>query len=256
MEEEPMTRRAAALPMAMALMGAGLWFGQQMGTIQAWLLGAGLVGLVGVATEIFLGRRSETEPAGHLEGFSLWIAPGLLVAAGVWLARAILPGPNLPLVAAAGLTMGLLLLALRTAGNADSPHQRLGRFGANLLLFLAVFLLFASIHQTDERGLVTAMASGVVALLGGLELIRPRRGDLAGWSLVAVPPLVIAQTAWALTYWPVSGPVAGALLLLTFYVLSGLAQAVRQGGIGRRSLLEYGAVGTAGLAAVLWSVPW
>jgi hypothetical protein len=251
-----MTGRAVALPIAMVLMGAGVWFGQQMGTIQAWLLGAGLVGLVGVAAETFLGRRTEMEPGGHLEWFSFWIAPGLLVAAGVWLAQVILPGPNLPLVVAAALTMGLLLLALRTAGVADSPHQRLGRFGANLILYLAVFLLFTSIQQGDGRGLVTAAASGVVALLGGVELIRPRRGDFAGWSLVALLPLVIAQIAWMLIYWPVSGPVAGALLLLTFYVMSGLAQAVRQSGIGRRVLLEYGVVGTVGLVAILWSVPW
>jgi hypothetical protein len=251
-----MTKRAVALSMAIVLMGTGLWFGRDMGTIQAWLLGAGLIGLVGVATEVFLDRRSKGEPAGHLRGFSLWIAPGLLVAAGVWLAREVQAEPNPLLIVAAALTLGLLLLAMSVADDMDSPYQRLGRFGANLMLFLAVFLLFALIHQIEGRSVVTAAASGVVALLGGVELIQPRRGDFTGWSLVALLPLVIAQTAWALTYWPVNGLVAGALLLLAFYVMSGLALAVRQTGIGRRTLLEYGAVGAAGLVAILWSVPW
>jgi hypothetical protein len=251
-----MAKRAAALPIAMILMGAGIWFGPAMGSNQAWLLAAGLAALAGVATELLLTRRVDGDPPGHLQGFSLWIVPGMLVVAGVWLARAVSVEPNLLLAAAGALGMGLLLAALWIAGDAGSSYQRAGRVVANLALFLAAFLLFTLIHYTGDGVLVTMAASGVVALLGGMELMRPGRGDFAGWSLVAVFPLAIAQTAWALSYWPVTAPVAGALLLLVFYVLAGLAQAVRQTGIGRRMLLEYGAVGGAGLVAILWSIPW
>jgi hypothetical protein len=129
--------------------------------------------------------------------------------------------------------------------------QRSGRFGANLILYLVVFLLFALIYHTKERSLFTATSIGVVSLLAALELLRSGQGRQArGWQAAVLAAMIVSETTWALNYWPTSGLVGGALLLLTFYVFVGLLLAIREGALDRRLLVEYGGVGALGLAAI------
>ena len=66
--------------------------------------------------------------------------------------------------------------------------------------------------------------------------------------------LIVAETTWALNYWPVAGLVGGAFLLLTFYVFAGLLLAIQEGGIDRRVVVEYGVVGVLGLAVIGWAM--
>ena len=250
-----MASRATAFVVAIVVMGAGLWLAPSMVPVQLWLLGAGLVGLIGVTTESFLGQPSASGLEDHLQAFSLWLAPGLLIAAALWLAN-ISPESHVSLVLAGPALLGLLLLSLLVSLDPESQIYRGARFVFNLVVYLSAFLLFVLIYHTKDWGLLTAIATGVVALLAGIELMRPRFGDRASWLPVALISLVIAETTWALDYWPVGGLVGGALLLLAFYVFSGLLQSVRGDAMDRRMMAEYGAVGAVGFVLVLWAIPW
>ncbi len=229
--------------LAVALAAVGLWLSTSLGALQIWMFGAGLIGLVGISAESFLERPSSFE------------SPGLLVVAGLWLTQVTPAESQMVVSGASAFLMAALLLGLKASMQPDGQHHRVGRFVASLILYLVTFVLFALIYHTKERSLVTATATGLVALLASLEMLRFGKGKQSfGWRLAALAGLVVAETTWALNYWPVSGLVGGALLLLTFYVFTGLLVAIREGGLERRLLLEYGAVGMAGFLAIAWAV--
>ncbi len=251
-----MARRTAALALAVMLVAVGLWFSRDLGTLQAWLFGAGMVGLVGISAESFLEQPLETDRRNHGQLFGLWIAPSLLVVAGLWLIQAM---PLESQVGVAGVMAGLmavLLLGMKASVDPAGRFRRQGRFVANLILYLLLFLLFALIYQTRERSLITATSIGAIALLAALELLRSGQDiHASAWRLAALVALVVAETTWALNYWPVSGLVGGAMLLLTFYVFMGLLMSLQEGGLDRSMLVEYGSVGIVGLATITWAMP-
>lgn len=244
-----------AFVLAVALVAAGLWLSTGLGTIQIWLFGAGLIGLVGISAESFLEQSSSSEPQDQYQSFILWIGPGLLVVSGLWLTQVSPQESQLVVMAGASLLMAVLLQGQKYGMESDGRYARIGRFAANLVLYLVTFVLFALVYHTKERSLVTATATGLIALLASLELLRWGKGKHGfGWRLAILAGLVVAETTWALNYWPVSGLVGGALLLLTFYVFTGLVVAIQEGSLERRMLLEYGTVGVAGFMAIAWAV--
>ncbi len=244
-----------AFVLAVGLVAAGLWLSTGLGAIQIWLFGGGLIGLVGISAESFLEQPTSSEPRDQYQAFTLWIAPGLLVVSGLWLTQVTPPESQMVVVAGAALLMAALLMGLKSSLDPGGRYSRAGRFVANLALYLVTFLLFALIYHTKERSLVTASATGLVALLAALEALRSGKGRRPfGWRMAALAGLVVAETTWALNYWPVSGLVGGALLLLTFYVFTGLVVAIQEGALERRMLLEYGTVGIAGFMAIAWAV--
>ncbi len=244
-----------ALVLAVALMAVGVWLSFGLGTPQIWLFGAGLIGLVGIASESYLDQPSSGETRDHYQAFTLWIAPGLLGVSSLWLVQMIPQENQLWMVAASAAALALLLVSLKASLTPTDRFHRQARFVANLMLYLIVFVLFALIYHTKERSLFTATAIGVVALLAALEVLRLGQGAPgAGWKLGLLAALVVSETTWALNYWPVSGLVGGAMLLLTFYVFAGLILAIQEGGIQRRMVAEYCSVGAAGLLVVAWAM--
>lgn len=223
-----------------------------------WLYGAGMTGLFGIVAESCLGRRGKRKEERGGDSLSAWIAAPLFVSSGLWLEQLAPEGWLTTVAIVMALVAGAFLLALREAVSGDSSLAKFGRFVANLLLFLLVFVLFALIYQTKERALFTATGTGLVALIASMELLRngpERRVDWSVAILSGVAALLIAETTWVLGYWPVGGLVGGALLLLGYYVLVGLLQCIRDNSLGRSTVLEYGAVGIVGFLAILVAVP-
>jgi hypothetical protein len=247
-----------ALVLAVGLTAGGLWISRGLGSFQIWLFGAGLAGLIGIAAESFLERHGLDDSGWLRHGATAWITAALLVAPGVWLVD-LMPESVLPVAGGMALVTGALLLALREGLMPQSRFHQHGRFLSNLIFYLLTFLLFALIYQTKLRGSVTATSAGLVASLVGLELLRSgtvgREIDRKLVIQAALAGLMVGETTLALNYWPVGGLVGGALLLLSFYVVVGLLQCIRDGSLRRNTLLEYGAVGAAGLLAVLVAVP-
>lgn len=253
-------RNDKRLPLVAAavLMGAGIWLSRGLGPVQVWLYGLGMLGLVGIAAEGFLRRPADGESGWDATALTPWLVASLLVGSALWSTQ-VLPGDWLVQISLAGAVVAVILIfSLGEAANPESRYGRYGRFTANLLIFLLVFLLFALIYQTKQRASITSPLAGLVALVASLELLRSdmeRRLSRELLILAGTIALVIAETTWLLNYWPVGGMVGGALLLLCFYVLVGLLQCIRDGDLGRSTVLEYGAVGAIGFLAILVIVP-
>ena len=247
-----------AFALVMGLMGGGLWLSRGLGSPQIWLYGAGLTGLVGIAAESFLERTGKGESNWSHYGFTSWVSAILLVASGVWLVQ-LMPESAPRVAGIMAAAAGILLVSLRESLRSEGRFLPYGRFVSNVILYLLLYILFVLIYQTRLRGLIIASSTGGIALLAGLELLRAgsegRAIDRKLVVMAALGALMIAEVTWVLGYWPARGPVGGALLLLSFYVVVGLLQGIRDGSFGRSMLLEYGAVGAAGLLAIFFAIP-
>jgi hypothetical protein len=216
--------------------------------------------LVGFAAELHGRLHPRYGAVGDRLGFTLWILPDLLVVA-IGLTLAFFPAWDplllraLPLACAA--LVGLAVVAQdREIGQVEEPSGWTKPL-VSLLSYLTAIVLFTIVYQTKEQSPVTVAAT---ALLGGLlSLVMLRDAPAARKRAVLYATLVglaIGEATWALNYWSVLALVGGAVLLLVFYVLVGVAELVLSGELNRRLLIEYNIVGLLGFLLILSTAPW
>ena len=104
---------------------------------------------------------------------------------------------------------------------------------------------------------LAALCTGSCTTLLGAALFRPTRAQLARvWLFAALSGLCVAELTAALNFWLVAGLVGGSFLLLYFYVTAGLIQALLDGSLDSRLVVEYGLVGLIGLILIVSTTPW
>lgn len=126
------------------------------------------------------------------------------------------------------------------------------RLGLNGWAYLVALILFALIYSAKARSLVSATGVTLVSTLLALELLRGAGrgfGQTALYALIA--GLGTGEIIWAMNYWRISAVTGGLILLLGFYVATGLASQQLQGRLNRHVLIEYAAVAFIGLAVLL-----
>jgi hypothetical protein len=69
--------------------------------------------------------------------------------------------------------------------------------------------------------------------------------------LAAAVGLILGESSWAMNYWRISAWSGGILLMLIFYVMTGLAQQHLQGKLSRRVLVEFLVVAIGGIAVLI-----
>jgi hypothetical protein len=156
-----------------------------------------------------------------------------------------------------GLTLGgavlawLILIGFRSL-NADARLSSLDRTALSLISYLLALVFFVSIYRTRLRSLVTATAITFVAFLIALSILRTERPSLGRALLyTTVVGLILGQTTWALNYWRADALTVGVLLMLLFYVLTGLLREYLRRAIDRHVIVEFLAVAALGVWIVL-----
>jgi hypothetical protein len=153
-----------------------------------------------------------------------------------------------------GITAILTALVLAAEYMTVDPAQRQGALGLamtalNLLLALASFTL---IYSTRARSFLTATEASVVAGLLALRLLwgmgQPLRQALIYAGAIG---LALGECLWALNYWRATPLLAGLLLVLIYYAMTGIAQQHERGALDRRVLAEFGLVALVGLVIIL-----
>ena len=181
-----------------------------------------------------------------------WALPGLLVVVATQTLRL---APDPVIWAASLVTVGVLLwLTIYAEYSRVTPEANGSawlRLWRHFVGYAAVLSLFIIIYQTRSRSAVSATGVMLVAATGALGLLgnKPKQIHKA-WLFAAIVGLSLGQITWALNYWRTGALNAGLLLLLTFYVLVGLAQQQMSGSLSRRSLWEYGAIASIGLVVI------
>jgi Protein of unknown function (DUF5656) len=233
----------------------------------SWLLIVSLVVVTSAGADVFIRshpqmqtRRLPTINLGFVAielapGF--WILPSFTIVASFAFFR--LFGASLGTTAGilASVAAGGLLLATLIGQHYALDRRPDVRHNARLALqtitFLLAFGVFSAVYFARLRTLYSAALIGAAGTLLAYALLQwtpPRHG----LSLLAfMVGLTLAEATWALNYWAAAFLLGGALLLVIFYVATGLLQNHLEGTLSRRIFWEYGLLGSALLVAVIYA---
>ncbi|MBC7226231.1 MAG: hypothetical protein H5T61_03245 [Thermoflexales bacterium] len=182
-----------------------------------------------------------------------WVLPGLLGGMAAYLVEL---APT-EVVWGGGLLLAMLLVGLAVAAEFAAlsprhPAATRARLGLNVLAYLLALLFFYLIYRTRARSLVTATEVTLVAFFIALDLLGVAETRAARVVLYsAVIGLVVGEATWALNYWRLDNWTASLLLLLFFYLATGIAHQYLLDRLKPTVLLEFGLVTAAVLTLVL-----
>jgi hypothetical protein len=189
---------------------------------------------------------------------TFWVLPTLITVLGLNLLQGV-PWWNLriALIGAAGVLLIVLIEAqCRTIDPADSRYMR-ARLTLNVITYCAALVLLWAVFGSRTRSVISATGAALTAGMLSLELFRSTFETLPRtWLYAAVVGLCLGELLWALNYCSVDTRTGGAILLLTFYALTGITQQYLWGRLNRRLIAEYVAVFALGLLALFGLDEW
>ncbi|MFO7171144.1 MAG: hypothetical protein DIU80_024205, partial [Chloroflexota bacterium] len=156
-------------------------------------------------------------------------------------------------LAAAGTLLLAALLGQHYALDRRPEVARAARLGLQAITMLLAFGIFSAVYYARLRTLYSAALIGSTGTLLAYALLQ--------WSsqrslllLACMVGLTLAEATWALNYWAAPFLMGGALLLVIFYVTTGLLQNHLEGSLTRRVIVEYALLGAGLFVAVLIAV--
>jgi hypothetical protein len=224
---------------------------------QSWPLAALLASMACIGTDSII-RLHPLSRGGRLPyTFVFWILPGLATL----LATLLLPrSPNQIYTLGSLATMGLLLSLIITAEyrtvDPNASGYEAARLGLNFIAYLVALVLFGLIHESKANELLSALAALAGSSLLALDVLRGAQQGLKRTNLYAlIVGLVMGEIVWALSYSNMNSLTAGILLLLIFYLITGLARQGLLESLNRQILIEFAVVALIGLALLLKYAP-
>jgi hypothetical protein len=220
---------------------------------QTALMAALLVGITCAGTDAIVRSHPTTRRIEARFSFVTWTLPALTVL----LATILLPQAPTRLYQLGGYVLtGLILILVISAEyytvDPASPRYLAARLSLNGWAYLLAIILFTLIYSAKARSLISATGVAFVSMLLALEFLRSAGRGFGRTALYAViAGLSTGEIIWAMNYWRISGITGGLILLLGFYVATGLANQQLLGRLTRRVLIEYAAVALLGLAILL-----
>jgi hypothetical protein len=233
----------------------------------SWLLIASLVIIASTGADVFIRGHPQLQarglPALRLGPLALELAPGFwvlpsfaivasfaffrLFSATLGMAAFVMA------LAAAGVLLLATLLGQHYALDRRPEVRHAARLGLQAIALLLAFGIFSAIAYARMRTLYSAAlvgASGTLLAFALLQWTQSRGGLL----LAAMVGLTLAEATWALNYWAATFLLGGALLLVVFYVSTGLLQSHLEGTLTGRVIAEYALLGGGLFLTVLIAV--
>lgn len=173
-----------------------------------------------------------------------WVLPSLLGGMAAYLVEL---APT-EVVWGGGLLLAILLIGVTVSAEFAAlsprhPASTRARLGLNILAYLLALLFFYLIYRTRARSLVTATEITIVAFLIALNLLGVAETRAARVVLYAgIIGLIVGEATWALNYWRLDNWTASLLLLLIFYLITGMVQQHLLDRLKPAVLLEFGIV--------------
>lgn len=222
---------------------------------QRWLMAALLGALASSGADAVVRAHPANQAQGQGRDFSFWVLPG----ATVILATFILALAPSPLYWAIGLGSGGLVLWLTIFAeyhtvDPDAPRAgyRLARLWLDFVAYGLALAFFLLIYQSRTRSALSATGTLFVSGALTLALLRTTPARLKQtWFWAGLIGLGIGQLTWALNYWRMRATGGGLVLLLAFYVVTGLARQELSGSLNRRAVIEFLGLGLFGIFVVV-----
>ena len=218
-----------------------------------WLMTALLASLACTGTDSLIRSHPLVRQGESRSTFAFWALPGLSVVA----ATLLLPlAPTKPhwLVGLALTALLLLLIAVAQYHTVDpaDPAYRPAHLALNILVYLVALGLFSLIYGNKARSLLSATSTAAVGSLLALELLRGVHPNLRPTILYAlITGLALGEVTWALNYWTIGRLTGGLLLLLVFYLVTGLSREGLSGRLNRGALVEFALVALVALGLII-----
>jgi hypothetical protein len=140
-----------------------------------------------------------------------------------------------------GALLALILFFLYATVEPGRSGFRRSRLVLDALAYGSALILFVFVYQTRTRSLLSGPLIAGTAVLLAVEILRTttRRQGVV-WSYGLIIGLVLGEVTWALNYWKLlPGLTGGLILLLIFYLFTGLAQQGVRGRLTRRVVIEF-----------------
>lgn len=221
-----------------------------------------VLGLTVTGTAVFLHTHPLWAQVEIKNGYMYWIGPGFLaVALGLWLNQLENANAWVMVLLACGLMVPLAFLIEYNEVGGDHYKAAWHHWGQLALIHLTAVILFTFIYEARARSLVSGTAVLCVAALLAARMFWPYSGYLAQtFQYAGIVGLALGQMTWVFNYWRLTALQGGLLLLLLFYLLTGLLQQYLWGQFddgenGRRILLEYGVTAIIALSLIILAVP-
>jgi Protein of unknown function (DUF5656) len=249
------TSRASAspyIPLLSIVYGAGLALFLAIEPTEPWILLA-IVALVALGTDGILRSHPHAGIRGITDTAPFLFVPVLLaLAAGLFLEEVVTGYWAVPAVAAASVLMATAVYAEYSSAVSESETYPIARFLLNLLTYLAAFAFYSVVYDFDIDLLAGSFAIGLFSFLLAIEIFREAEADVyRALMFAAVIGLVVAEMRWALYFIPLEGFLAAILLLLVFYLTTGLIQHLLTGDLNRSVMFEFALVTALGIAVVV-----
>jgi hypothetical protein len=225
----------------------------QIPVTQTLMMAMLLVGITCAGTDAIVRSHPTAQRIEAQYSFVTWTLPALTVL----LATVLLPKAPTQLYLAIGMVLtGLVLILVisaeyYTVDPADS-HYPTARLALNAWAYLLALGMYVVIYSAKARSLVSATGVTLVSSLLALEFLRSAGQGFGRTVLYAlIAGLSTGEMIWAMNYGRIKGLTGGLLLLLGFYLATGLANQQLQGKLTRRVLVEYVVVALVGLVVLL-----
>ena len=187
-----------------------------------------------------------------------WILPAMSVITSFAFFRLFSSGLQMFAFVLALIATGTLLLAALVAQHFSMDRQPEVRQVALMVLqglaLVMAFGLFSAIYFAHLRTLYSAVfvgSSGALLAYSQLQWTQTRANL---WLLSLMVGFILAQALWALNYWAAPFLLGGALLLVIFYVVTGMLQHSLSEANNSRPYWEYAIIGGVLLVAIIGAV--
>jgi hypothetical protein len=230
-----------------------------------WLMAALLASLACTGTDSLVRSHPLVHRGEIRYTFVFWALPGLSVVVATLLLplapngtallrRFVAPFRPYWLGGLALTALLLLLIAVAQYHTVDptEPGYRLARLTLNIFVYLVALGLFPLIYGSKARSLLSATTMAAVGGLLALELLRGVHHNLRLTGIYALfTGLALGEVTWALNYWTAGRLTGGLLLLLVFYLVTGLSRQGLLRSLNRRVLVEFALVALVSLGLII-----
>jgi len=219
-----------------------------------WLIAAVLVILVCAGTDVLLRLRSTMAEAGFRQTAPAWALPAMAAAVGPLLIVKFEPlSPGWLLVlAGAGIGLSLALLGEVHAADPTDRYHPVARAGLTALSFAVALFTFTVIYSVHVRTVLSGTGTSLVSFALAASLLRWSGGPgTRVWPYAALTALVVGLATWGLNHVSLDAVAGGGLLLLVFYLVTGIARQLIQKDLSRRVVIEFAVAVVLGLLLLI-----
>ncbi|MCY3601694.1 MAG: hypothetical protein OXH12_01310 [Chloroflexi bacterium] len=218
---------------------------------QHWILAlTALIAAAGVESAVRSHPDWRGSPFGSLS-YALLPLLGVL-GAGLFIDEAVSGYARLAAGLAAGAATGLMLYAEYHAVSPSRPLFGPMRLVLAVVTYLVALALFTVFFTHDLNLPASAAAVGALSFALALDLLRESRGRGASSLLAALAiGISLAELRIALYYFPLDDLLTGALMIIGFYVATGLVHHLLDDDLKPSTIAEYLVVAGVSTAVVV-----